>query len=175
MRLTPIPKARWALPLRGVAAVGLSALRCRQLGAWSPPRSPNWEERGDFHLIWRHFGIISRRGGQKLLDRAKPFSHLHLRRAADPDSECGSGRGPRRGDSGRRGAPGRCPGLLCDCPIRGEEKDSPTSKLALRASAETCTYVQSVTRTAAHVNPHRIRAVARHARPSGCVPVVLVA
>ncbi len=34
------------------------------------------------------------------MDRPKPFSHVHLRRVADPDSGGGSGRGPRRVDSG---------------------------------------------------------------------------
>jgi hypothetical protein len=34
------------------------------------------------------------------MDRAKPFAHVHLRRAADPDLGVGQVAGPRRGDSG---------------------------------------------------------------------------
>jgi hypothetical protein len=65
--------------------VGLTAIRCRQSGAGFPPRTLNWKEGEGFSL---HFASLSYHfapGGQKLMDRAKPFSHLHLRRTADPD------------------------------------------------------------------------------------------
>ena len=42
------------------------------------------------------------------MDRPKPFLHVHLRSAGDPESGGGSGRGPRRSDSAPKpGAFGR--------------------------------------------------------------------
>ena len=58
-----------------------------------------------FQFFCIHFCIILIQGARKLMDRAKSFSHVHLRRAAEAELGGGPGRGPRRGDSGpKRGA-----------------------------------------------------------------------
>ncbi len=77
------------------------------------------------------------------MDRPKPFSHVHLRRAVAPDWPGGSGRGPRRGGSGsKRRASGRGFGFefgrwlaiftgqlrsLNPCGVRGEDECSKRS------------------------------------------------
>ncbi len=88
-------------------SVDLAALPRRQSSARLARGNLNWEgRRGSsvFGLIWHHFA----RRGKELMERPKPFSHMHLRRAVDADLEAGAGRGSRRGDSAsRRRARGR--------------------------------------------------------------------
>ena len=88
-------------------AVALAALpRRRSRAGFAAPDFELGGRRGssDFGITWHHFAP----GGKKLMDRLKPVSHVHLRRAVDPDSRNGAGRGPRRGDFGsKRRARGR--------------------------------------------------------------------
>ncbi len=88
-----------ALPLRGVAP-SPSWLRTVFSRARDPHPNSELGGRRRFSMDLYHFCIILRQGGARLMDRAKPFSHVHLRRADDPDLGGGPGRGPRRGDSG---------------------------------------------------------------------------
>ena len=83
--------------------VALAAFPCRQSSAgFALLDSELGGRRGSsvFGIIWYHFAPE----GKKLMDRPKPVSHLHLRRAVDP-ALGGWRRGPRRGDSGPESGP----------------------------------------------------------------------
>jgi hypothetical protein len=67
-----------ALPLRGVAPSPSRLCTVVNRARRSLPGLGTGGRRG-FSLKWHHFGIISRQGGTKLMDRAKSFSHVHLR------------------------------------------------------------------------------------------------
>ena len=95
-RPKPKPRQTWALRTTTPSPWRLCSVVSRAQS--SLPRTLNWEEGEVFQFLlslWYHFDP----GGKKLLDRPKPFSHVHLRRAVEPDSGSGSLRGPRRGDS----------------------------------------------------------------------------
>ncbi len=78
--------------------VALAALPCRRLSAGFAPSDSGLG--GDdllfFDIISYHFWAA----GKKLLDRPKPFSHVHLGRAVNPELGSGALREPRGGDSG---------------------------------------------------------------------------
>jgi hypothetical protein len=73
-------------------SVAVVAVHWRQLGGGFPPQTLNGEEGEDSYLIGRILASF-RAGGTELLDRPKLFSHVHLRRAADPELGCGPSRG----------------------------------------------------------------------------------
>jgi hypothetical protein len=100
-RLGSKPKLKQDWPLRKTTPSPWRV--CRVVGRvqGSLTRTLNWEGGEGFLFLlslWYHFDP----GDKKVMDRPKPFSHVHLRRAVDPDWPGVSGRGPRRGGSGSK-------------------------------------------------------------------------
>ena len=58
------------------------------------------DDRSGDRFIISYYHFLSR--GKMLMGRPKPFSNMHLRRAAGAHSGNGQGRGPRRGDFGSK-------------------------------------------------------------------------
>jgi hypothetical protein len=83
---------------RGVSVV-LTALLRRRPSAGLAPRALHRDEGEDFQFLvskWYHFAP----GEKMLLHRPKPFSHMRLRRADEPELGGGALCGSRRGDFG---------------------------------------------------------------------------
>jgi hypothetical protein len=88
------------------------------------------------------------------MSKSRKLVHIiYIGQSRSPTPE--SARGANHLSGTGNGNPGRCPRLFCDCPIRGEDMHSATSKLTFRVGVVAGTSAQGVTQTAERLNRRR--------------------